>query len=102
METTSLNVGSYAERDAELTLNLWKVMQKEIIDQDLGSIFELETDLFPCLVDMKFKGVRVDVEAAHKLKQQLAIKRRNITPTSKNRDRNRTSNMGSKINCQSF
>ena len=70
----SMYVGNYAERDAELTLNLWKVMQKEIIDQDLGSIFELETDLFPCLVDMKFKGVRVDVEAAHKLKKQLASK----------------------------
>ena len=68
----AMYVGNYAERDAELTLNLWKVMQKELIDQDLGSIFELETDLFPCLVDMKFKGVRVDVEAAHKLKQQLA------------------------------
>ena len=68
----SMYVGSYAERDAELTFNLWKCMQKEIIDQDLESIFNLETDLFPCLVDMKFKGVRVDVESAHKLKQQLS------------------------------
>ena len=68
----SMYVGNYAERDAELTLNLWKVMQKELVDQDLGSIFELETDLFPCLVDMKFKGVRVNVEGAHTLKQQLA------------------------------
>ena len=31
----------------------------------------LETKLFPCLVDMRFKGVRVDVEKAHLLKQQL-------------------------------
>ncbi len=68
----SMYVGAYAERDAELTLDLWKVMQKEIIDQDLESIFNLETDLFPCLVDMKFKGVRVDVENAHKLKQKLS------------------------------
>jgi len=68
----SMYVGSYAERDAELTFNLWKAMQKEIIDQDLESIFNLETDLFPCLVDMKFKGVRVDVESAHKLKQKLS------------------------------
>ena len=68
----AMYVGSYAERDAELTLDLWKVMQKEIIDQDLESIFNLETDLFPCLVDMKFKGVRVDVENAHKLKQKLS------------------------------
>jgi DNA polymerase I-like protein with 3'-5' exonuclease and polymerase domains len=68
----AMYVGNYAERDAELTLALWKVMQKEIIDQDLDSIFHLETDLFPCLVDMRFLGVRVDVQKAHELKQQLA------------------------------
>jgi len=68
----ALYVGNYAQRDAELTLALWKVMQKEISGQDLNSIFNLETDLFPCLVDMRFKGVRVDTEAAHKLKQQLS------------------------------
>ena len=43
----ALYVGNYAERDAELTLALWKIMQKEINSQDLGSIFNLETDLFP-------------------------------------------------------
>jgi DNA polymerase I-like protein with 3'-5' exonuclease and polymerase domains len=69
----AMYVGNYAERDAELTLNLWKVMQKELTDQDLGSIFELETDLFPCLVDMKFLGVRVDVSKAHELKKQLTL-----------------------------
>ena len=69
----AMYVGNYAERDAELTLNLWKVMQKELTDQDLGSIFELETDLFPCLVDMKFLGVRVDVSKAHELKRQLTL-----------------------------
>jgi DNA polymerase I-like protein with 3'-5' exonuclease and polymerase domains len=68
----ALYVGNYAERDAELTYALWRVMQKEISNQDLGSIFNLETDLFPCLVDMRFKGVRVDTESAHKLKQQLS------------------------------
>ena len=67
----SLNVGAYAERDAEATFGLWQEMKKEIISQDLESIFNLETDLFPCLVDMRFKGVRVDVEAAHTLKKTL-------------------------------
>jgi DNA polymerase I-like protein with 3'-5' exonuclease and polymerase domains len=69
----SMYVGKYAERDAELTLALWKVMQKEISDQDLGAIFELETDLFPCLVDMRFLGVKVDVERAHELKRDLTL-----------------------------
>ena len=69
----AMYVGNYAERDAELTLALWKVMQKEIVDQDLESIFNLETDLFPCLVDMRFLGVRVDVQKAHTLKKKLAL-----------------------------
>ena len=69
----SMYVGNYAERDAELTLDLWKVMQKELSDQDLGAIFELETDLFPCLVDMRFLGVKVDVQRAHELKRKLTL-----------------------------
>ena len=69
----SMYVGSYAERDAEITLALWKVLQKELSDQDLGAIFELETDLFPCLVDMRFLGVKVDVSKAHELKRQLTL-----------------------------
>jgi DNA polymerase I-like protein with 3'-5' exonuclease and polymerase domains len=64
-------VGEYAERDAEMTLELWQEMKKEIYAQDIEDIFKLETELFPCLVDMRFLGVRVDVEAAHKLKEQL-------------------------------
>ena len=69
----SMYVGNYAERDAELTLSLWKVLQKELSDQDLGAIFELETDLFPCLVDMRFLGGKVDVSRAHELKRQLTL-----------------------------
>jgi DNA polymerase I-like protein with 3'-5' exonuclease and polymerase domains len=74
----SLNVGSYAERDAEATFGLWQEMKKEIIEQDTQSIFDLETDLFPCLVDMRFKGVRVDVEGAQKLKKTLVEEERAI------------------------
>jgi DNA polymerase I-like protein with 3'-5' exonuclease and polymerase domains len=46
-------------------------MKKEIYSQDIEDIFKLETELFPCLVDMRFLGVRVDVEGAHKLKENL-------------------------------
>ena len=68
----AMYVGSYAEKDAELTLELFKVLSREITKQNLTNIFDLETQLFPCLVDMKFKGVCVDVERAHKLKQELS------------------------------
>ena len=67
----AMYVGAYAEADAELTLDLWQEMKKEIINQDIEDIFKLETELFPCLVDMRFLGVRVDTEAAYELKTQL-------------------------------
>ena len=67
----AIYVGAYAEKDAEITFELWQELKKEIINQDLNSIFQLETELFPCLVDMRFLGVRVDVESAHKLKEEL-------------------------------
>jgi DNA polymerase I-like protein with 3'-5' exonuclease and polymerase domains len=68
----AIYVGAYAEKDAEITLALWQELKKEIDHQDINSIMDMETELFPCLIDMKFKGVCVDVEAAHKLKQELA------------------------------
>ena len=66
-------VGEYAEKDAEITLKLWHALQHEISKQDLWDVFNMETNLFPCLVDMKFKGVRVDIAKAHATKTQLTV-----------------------------
>ena len=74
----AMEVGAYAEKDAELTLELWQMFKKEIVHQDIESVFNLETDLFPCLVDMRFKGVRVDVERADKIKKELMDKENKI------------------------
>ena len=72
-------VKDYAEQDVNLTLKLWKLFDTKLLDEVLytktklnGSkesktcrkIFNLETKLFPCLVDMKFKGVKIDVAKA--------------------------------------
>jgi len=67
----AIYVGAYAEKDAEITFELWQELKKEINHQDLEAIFKLETDLFPCLVDMRFLGVRVDTESAQQLKEEL-------------------------------
>jgi DNA polymerase I-like protein with 3'-5' exonuclease and polymerase domains len=37
----AMYVGSYAEKDAELTLELWQIFKKELMHQDVESIFEL-------------------------------------------------------------
>ena len=67
----ALFVGQYAERDAESTLKLWQRLKVELLNQELMDVFNLETKLFPCLVDMRFKGVRVDLEKADNIKKNL-------------------------------
>ena len=49
----AMYVGEYAEQDAELTYKLWQEMKKQM-SEDVEDIFKLETELFPCLVDMRF------------------------------------------------
>ena len=78
-----MEVGAYAEQDASLTLELWHKCKKILIEDHLQEIFDLETDLFPCLVDMRFRGVRVDVQKAHTVKQDLALQEENIARNKK-------------------
>ena len=67
----AMYVGAYAERDAQLTLELWQEMKKEILHQDIEDIFEMEIALFPVLVDMRFLGVRVDKGRAAMEKERM-------------------------------
>jgi DNA polymerase I-like protein with 3'-5' exonuclease and polymerase domains len=68
----AMYVGEYAEQDANLTFKLWQEMKKQMYHEDVEDIFKLETNLFPCLVDMRFLGVRVDIQAANELKDKLS------------------------------
>ena len=74
----ALFVGQYAERDAEATLKLWQRLNVELYNQELMDVFNLETKLFPCLVDMRFKGVRVDLDKASKIKKNLITRENKI------------------------
>ena len=71
-------VGQYAERDAESTLKLWQRLETELYQEELWDVFNLETKLFPCLVDMRFKGVRVDLEKADQIKKDLINREKKI------------------------
>ena len=61
----------YAEQDARLTLMLWQRFKQEIQQQSLTTIWELESELLPILIKMRQRGVRVQVESAEKLKQEM-------------------------------
>ena len=98
-------VKDYAKQDVDLTLKLWKLFSKKFdevlytkykedkegkIEKDkkgepiileektIRNIFELETKLFPCLVDMKFKGVKIDVEKAKAFGKRLEKRKDNL------------------------
>ena len=79
----AMYVGEYAEKDAEITLALWQELKKEINHQDLNSIFDLETNLFPCLVEMKAKGVRVDLDHAKTVEKNLIRTENNMLQSIK-------------------
>ena len=74
----ALYVGEYAEKDAELTLKLWQACKHELQTQDVWDIFDLETALTPCLIDMRFKGVRVDIEEAERLKKMMGDEEKSL------------------------
>ena len=67
-------VKDYAKQDVDLTYKLWNLFNKKIDEvlytkedgeqKTCRKIFELETKLFLCLVDMKFKGVKIDTAQA--------------------------------------
>jgi len=79
-------VRDYAEQDVNLTLKLWEIFKKKIDEpihingkiKSLRKIFDLEMELFPCLVDMRFKGVKVDTEKAKTLGEDLSKRKSNI------------------------
>ena len=87
-------VKEYAKQDVNLTYKLWKLFDKKIDEvlytKDDGEqktcrqIFELETKLFLCLVDMKFKGVKIDVAKAILFGRHLKKRRDQIIKAIEN------------------
>ena len=71
-------VGAYAEKDAELTLKLWNQMRIDLQKQSLMTIFDIETALIPVLLDMREKGVGVDLDKAEQAKTGLIKAKKNL------------------------
>ena len=64
-------VGEYAEADAKLTLDLWQVFKIELTKEDLWQVFKLESEVLPLCIEMTRRGIRVDLDAAERLKQDM-------------------------------
>ena len=64
-------VGPYAEQDALMTLKLWERLSIEISRGELHDVFDLESRLIPLMLDMRERGVRVDLDKAEQAKKML-------------------------------
>jgi DNA polymerase I-like protein with 3'-5' exonuclease and polymerase domains len=71
-------VGKYAEQDAALTLRLWNHFETELQKNELTHIFELETGLINLMLEMRSRGVRVDLDQADRTKRDLAKREKQI------------------------
>ena len=68
-------VGPYAAQDAAATLLLAQSLDEELDKQELRQAYRLELDLLPMVHEMRWKGIRVDVEAAERAAADLDKRR---------------------------
>tara|TARA_Y100000389_G_scaffold196632_1_gene229912 strand:+ start:11510 stop:13444 length:1935 start_codon:yes stop_codon:yes gene_type:complete len=64
-------VGGYAEQDAVATLKLWTALKVHLDKEELWDVWNMETGLIRCILDMRTKGVRVDLDRADQNKKAL-------------------------------
>ena len=74
----AMYVGDYAEQDAALTLKLWQAFKTKMRIDDVESIFQLETEVFPVLFNMTYKGIRFDRVKCGLLIDQLIVREQQI------------------------
>lgn len=67
-------VGPYAEADADLPMRVAIAMYPKLVQEGLLELLQMECALIPLLVDMRFAGVRVNVQRAEELREVLAAR----------------------------
>jgi len=71
-------VGPYGEADAELPLRIWEKQKEQLIAEDLWRVFELECDLIEVLLEMRFTGVRVDVDKVEATRDDFVAREQKV------------------------
>jgi DNA polymerase I-like protein with 3'-5' exonuclease and polymerase domains len=71
-------VGPYGEQDAALTLKLYEKLKLELREQNLEPIYEMECKLIPLLLEMRWRGVRVDEQKAADVSKKLSLQEQKL------------------------
>jgi DNA polymerase I-like protein with 3'-5' exonuclease and polymerase domains len=72
----AMHVGDYAEQDAALTLKLWHHFKALMRNDEVESVFRMETDVLPVLVNITLQGINFN---RAKCEQKMAEMRRKET-----------------------
>ena len=71
--------GPYAESDADLPMRIWQQQKILLGNEGLLDLFNMECELIYMLIDMRIRGVRVDVNRAEQVNEQMLIREAEIT-----------------------
>ena len=71
-DTPQAEAAEYGAEDADFTLRLWNLYEKELREKELENLFlEIEMALLPVLIEMETLGVAVDIKALRGLSRDL-------------------------------
>ena len=74
----AMHVGDYAEQDAALTLKLWHHFKALLARDEVESIFKLETEVLPVLVNITLKGINFDRAKCERHMREMRTKENEI------------------------
>ena len=74
----AMHVGDYAEQDAALTLKLWHHFKALMARDEVESIFELESEVLPVLVNITLKGINFDRAKCERHMREMRTKENEI------------------------
>jgi DNA polymerase I-like protein with 3'-5' exonuclease and polymerase domains len=69
-------VGRYAEADAVNTLLLYENLDRVLDQEDTRAAYRLECDILPMVLEMRLRGIRIDLDAAEQARNLLLSKRK--------------------------
>lgn len=63
-KTSAAEMAPYAEKDAELTYDLWREFREELHQQELTPLWPREEQFLRCLMELEWEGIEIDFQMA--------------------------------------
>ncbi len=72
-------VGAYGEADADLPIRIHQKQEQRLKDEELWELYLMEVELIDLLLDMRFRGIPVDVDKAEEVADTLSKRQAKVT-----------------------